>query len=445
MSDDKEIAKPQERLIGLTRLAELEMRTHIDLDHEANHLPDYTLNNPDTLTKYKTAAQISEKVLAAVAELCVPGEKIVTICEKGDKLIEEELAKVYRGKKVNKGFSHPTTVSPASFVTPYTPLTSDEAEANVEIQAGEPIKIQLGAQIDGFGSIVCDTIIAAPKEKAGEEITGRSADLILANYYANELLLRLMLPPGLLASGTDEEKAKAAAAKAPTQAKITSLLEKVVKSFDCNLVESTTSWLFERNEIEGKKKIVLAPSEGSKGDGVPEIGEVWGVEMGVSLGAGKVKTLDQRTTLHRRTLNTYGLKRPTSRKILSEVQKKFGTFPFSLRQLEDERDAKSGVVECVRGNVFRAYEVVGDKDNSPVARYLTTIAITKNGITKLGAPPALDLSKVKSDKKIEDEEILKILEQPLARNTGSKSKNKKKKKKPAKKAAAGEEEESDEE
>ncbi|TID02265.1 Curved DNA-binding protein [Colletotrichum higginsianum] len=408
---------------------------------------DYTLNNPDTLTKYKTAAQISEKVLAAVAELIVPGEKIVAICEKGDKLIEEELAKVYRGKKVNKGFSHPTTVSPASFVTPYTPLTTDEAEANAEIKEGEPIKIQLGAQIDGFGSIVCDTVIAANKDKSGEEITGRSADLILANYYANELLLRLMIPPGLLASGTDEEKAKAASAKAPTQQKITSLLEKVVKSYDCNLVESTTSWLFERNEIEGKKKIVLAPAEGTKGDGVPEIGEVWGVEMGVSLGAGKIKTYDQRTTLHRRTTTNYGLKRPTSRKILSEVQKKFGTFPFSLRQLEDERDAKSGVVECVRGNVFRAYEVVGDKDNSPVARYLSTIAITKNGITKLGAPPALDLNKVKSDKKIEDEEILKILEQPLSRNTG-KSKNKnKKKKKSAKKAAAGgdEEEDSDEE
>lgn len=73
------------------------------------------------------------------------------------------------------------------------------------------------------------------------------------------------------------------------------------------------------------------------------------------------------------------------------------------------------------------------------------IAFTKNGITKLGAPPPLDLSKYQSDKKITDEEILKILEQPIARNKG-KSKNKKKKK-PAKKSAKpeeGEEEESDE-
>ena len=240
----------------------------------------------------------------------------------------------------------------------------------MEIKEGEPIKIQLGAQIDGFGTIVCDTILAG---KSGETVTGREADLMLATHYANELLLRLMVPPGLLAQGTDEEKAKAAARKPYTQSQMTQLLEKVCSSYDCNLVESTTSWLFDRNEIEGSKKIVLAPAEGTKGDGVPETSEVWGVEMGVSLGSGKVKSLDQRPTLHRRTLQTYGLKRPTSRKVLSEVQKKFGNFPFSLRQLEDERDAKSGAVECVRGNVFRQYEVVGDKEDAEVGRLLTTI------------------------------------------------------------------------
>ena len=64
---------------------------------------DYSLNNPDTLTKYKTAGQISEKVLAEVAKLCVPGAKIVDICQKGDKILEDEISKVYRGKKVTKG------------------------------------------------------------------------------------------------------------------------------------------------------------------------------------------------------------------------------------------------------------------------------------------------------------------------------------------------------
>ena len=208
---------------------------------------------------------------------------------------------------------------------------------------------------------------------------------MLATHYANELLLRLMIPPGLLASGTEEEKTKAASEKPITQSRMTHLLDKVVKSYGCNLVEGTTSWLFERNEIEGKKKIVLSPpSDGSKGEGVPEVGDVWGVEMGVSLGTGKIKTLENRPTLHRRNNTTYHLKRPSSRQTLSEIVKKFGTFPFSLRQLEDERAAKVGVVECVRSNVLRQYEIVADKDLAPVARLLTTIGKSKMNV--MGVP-----------------------------------------------------------
>lgn len=264
-------------------------------------------------------------------------------------------------------------MSPSSFITPFTPLSTDTEDASTVLKAHEAVKIQLGAQIDGLGTIVCNTIIVPSDKDDDETPSGREADLLLAAYYANELLLRLMIPPGLLASGSDEAKKKAASEKPLTQSKITHLLEKVVKSYDCNLVEGTTSWLFERNEIEGKKKIVLAPSDGSKGEGAPEVGDVWGVEIGVSLGTGKIKTLENRPTLHRRTAITYGLKRPSSRQTLSEIVKKFGTFPFSLRQLDDERGAKVGVVECVRSNVLRQYEVVADKDAAPVARLLTTI------------------------------------------------------------------------
>ena len=85
-----------------------------------NKFADYTLNNPDTLTKYKTAAQISHKVLEAVTGKipcyfssdcvliigegwCLEGEKILSICERGDKLLAEEVGKVYKGKKISKG------------------------------------------------------------------------------------------------------------------------------------------------------------------------------------------------------------------------------------------------------------------------------------------------------------------------------------------------------
>ena len=257
-----------------------------------------------------------------------------------------------------------------------------------------------------------------PGEGEGKLDPSSEADLLLATYWANELLLRLMVPPGLLSSGTDEEKKKATAAKPPSQAKINQLLEKVVKSYDCNIVQGTTSWLFERNDIEGGKKIVLSPEEGVKGEGSAEVGEVWGVEMGVSTGSGKTKTLEKRPTLYRRTNTTYQLKRPSSRATLTEIVNEFKTFPFSLRQLKDERAGKVGVVECVRYGVLRQYDVDAEKEDKPVARLLTTVAITKNGLTVLAGAPKPDLSNLKTKNKIEDEEVLKILEQPLSRNTG---------------------------
>jgi hypothetical protein len=73
------------------------------------------------------------------------------------------------------------------------------------------------------------------------------------------------------------------------------------------------------------------------------------------------------------------------------------------------------------------------------------LAITKNGITKLGGPPVLDVSKFKTDNKITDDEILKILEQPLSRVVARKDKKKKKKKKrKTTKAHADEDEDEDE-
>jgi len=388
---------------------------------------DYTLKNPDTLTKYKQAGEISQKVLKTVSAWCVEGANIVELCEKGDKLLEDEVSKVYKGKKIIKGQSHPTTISPSSYITPYTPIKSDADEAATTLKQGEIVKVQLGAQIDGLGTIVCDNFIVPAKDSKEPEITSRQADLLLATHYSNELLLRLMLPPGTISSTSEEEKKTTTSKKQYSQTQINTLLEKVAKSYQVNIVENTTSWLFERNDIESSKKIILAVGEGVKGEGLPEVGEVWGVEIGLSLGSGKVKTLSQRSTLHRRTGQRSDLKRPSSRSTFSEIKTKFGTFPFSLRQLEDERAGKVGVVEAIRAGVIRQYEVAADKDGEAVSRLLTTIAITKNGIQRVAAPPVLDVAKYKTDNKITDEEILKILEEPVSKSNQSK----KKKKKPA--------------
>jgi hypothetical protein len=59
-----------------------------------------------------------------------------------------------------------------------------------------------------------------------------------------------------------------------------------------------------------------------------------------------------------------------------------------------------------------------------VAQFQTTIALTKNGTVRLSGPATLDTEKVKSEKKLENEELLKLIAEPLK---AGKSKNKKKK------------------
>ena len=78
------------------------------------------------------------------------------------------------------------------------------------------------------------------------------------------------------------------------------------------------------------------------------------------------------------------------------------------------------------------------------------IAITKNGVQRLSSAPTPDIAEFKSDKKITDEEILAILEQPLAKAISAKPKKAKKKKskkakKPAEAKPEAEEEDDDDE
>lgn len=71
---------------------------------------DYTLNNPDVISKYKDAAGIAHRVLEAVVKLAVEGATVLSLCQEGDKLLDEETQKVYKGKKISKGMTLPRSV-----------------------------------------------------------------------------------------------------------------------------------------------------------------------------------------------------------------------------------------------------------------------------------------------------------------------------------------------
>ncbi|KAK9469336.1 peptidase M24, structural domain-containing protein [Lipomyces arxii] len=380
---------------------------------------DYSLANPDTLTKYKLAGEISAKVLEKVKEACVDGAKVIDICALGDKLLEEETGKVYKGKKVAKGIAFPTALSPNNVVAHLSPVPT-EPEAELALKDGDVVKISLGAHIDGFAGILADTIVIG-----SAEITGKTADVLTAAWYASEAAIRLVK-----AGNKNWDVSDAVSA--------------VAEAYDTKALEDMLSHQQTRNVVDGTKRIILNPSEGKK-KGVDaatfDDGEVYGIDILITTGDGKVKKSESRTTIYKRTENSYSLKLKSARTIYSDIQKRFGPFPFTTRALDDEKKSRMGIQECTQHELLLAYDIYEDKKSETVAQFFTTIAVTKNGIIKIAGPATPDLTKFKTEKAITDEALLKVIASPLKPN----SKNKKKKK--AKAAAAGSEaaDEADEE
>ena len=88
------------------------------------------IDRPAILDKYKAAAQIANLALAKVISLCKVDADIYTVCQEGDKFMEEELKKVFsnkKSKKLERGIAFPTCISVNHVMGHFSPL-ADESQ-----------------------------------------------------------------------------------------------------------------------------------------------------------------------------------------------------------------------------------------------------------------------------------------------------------------------------
>ncbi|PBK75701.1 proliferation-associated protein 1 [Armillaria solidipes] len=375
------------------------------------------------LTKYKTAADIVHQVMKKLIELSVEGAKIIDLCIEGDKLIEQGTGAVYnkavKGAKVPKGLAFPTCISVNNCVAHFSPLASDPQSEQV-LAKDDVVKIHVGAHIDGFASISAETIVVGASPE--NPVTGRRANVIKAAWHAAEIAMRTV-KVGNKNWAVTEAVASAAS------------------TWDCKPVEGMLSCEQKQNLIDGKKRIILNPSEAQKRDFEAVTfaeGEVYGIDILISSGDdGKARIEESRTTLFQRdSAITYQLKMKTSRAVFSEVQKKAGAFPFNVRVLEDEKRARMGLQEAVQHSLVKPYEVIYTPPSTFVAAFHFTIALLPAGPSLITHPPIWYKPElVKTEKELEDEELKAL----LARNLRENKKNKKKKAKAEEEAASKEE------
>lgn len=357
------------------------------------------------------AAEIVNKVLKELVDLCKVGSSVRELCILSDQKLAEETGKAFKkDKKLQKGIAFPTCMSVNNVICHYSPLVS---EPDTILAEGDMVKIDLGAHIDGFIAVVAHTVVIGASKS--NQVTGRKADAVLAAHLASEAALRLVKP------GNESYE-------------VTDTVSKIAEAFKCKPVEGMLSHQLEQNRIDGEKTIIQNPSEAQRKEHEKyefELHEVYAIDVLISTGEGQGREKDAKITIYKKTEDTYMLKLKTSREFYSKVAKQFGTMPFNLRSMEDEKKARMGVVECVTHKLIEPFQVLYEKDGEHVAQFKFTVLLMPNGphrITGLNFEEEL----YKSEHSVEDAEIQKLLK------TSANPKAAKKKKKAAEKAVTEE-------
>lgn len=114
-----------------------------------------------------------EKAIA----LCVDGADTFEICDTIDKMIEEEVTKVFsnkKSKKLERGIAFPCCISVNEVCGHHSPCKDE----SIKLKNEDIVKIELGAHIDGYSAGAAHTVVVGGKAK------GKAADVVLAAYNA---------------------------------------------------------------------------------------------------------------------------------------------------------------------------------------------------------------------------------------------------------------------
>jgi len=118
----------------------------------------------------------------------------------------------------------------------------------------------------------------------------------------------------------------------------------------------------------------------------------------------------------------YNLKSKSARAFFVEVNKRFPTLPFSIRACQDKVAAKVGVKECIEHDLLNPFPVLQDKPGEFVAQFKATVVIMPQKTVVIAGGAETDLSHIKSDKEVTDEDLKNLLDQPLWTKKGGKKK-----------------------
>eukprot|EP00980_Cylindrotheca_fusiformis_P028003 scaffold22575_cov141-Cylindrotheca_fusiformis.AAC.34 len=99
-----------------------------EVEEEEQEVTD--LSSSDVCTKYQEAAKIVNLALEGLVQQCIPGAKILDLCEFGHTVMEAQASKLYQkkvnGATVGRGVAFPVCISVNDVVCNHSPLPTEE-------------------------------------------------------------------------------------------------------------------------------------------------------------------------------------------------------------------------------------------------------------------------------------------------------------------------------
>lgn len=324
---------------------------------------DTTINNSEVVGKYKKVAIWCNETLQEIIAACKAGTSVSELCVLGDNAIQAKVATMYRG--VEKGIAFPTSISVNNCVANNSPVPGEETKPQI-LADGDVVHIDLGIQVDGYPAVVAHTIIVGaetlPETPAG--------NVINAAYTALQTAVRKIRP------GTNTYE-------------ITDVIEKIAEHFKVNAVEGVLGHMMKRYIMDGFRTI---PCKRNPDHMVHEyaidVAQVWTLDIAFSTGKGKLKEKDARPSIFKQSLDAeYKPKLDSARDLMREVDKKFQTFPFNVRNCENKK-ARLGLSELLKHDVVSPFPVLYEKDGEHVGHFKITVLVTPKKIERVTGIPA---------------------------------------------------------
>jgi len=328
--------------------------------------------------------------------------RVASICFKTDNKILELSEATQKPSCKKNGIAFPTSISLNNVLCHYSPASMDD---NLEIKAGDLVKIELGAHVDGYPVLAAHTIIQGiEKEKrispSSSSIATEKNDIITQKSKIDKMNL-------IYAAHETAQLATKLIKPNVSNTEIRQPLWDVAAKYGVEWVEGAMSHTLSHNCLSDSKTIIFRPLPNqvkNEKSWTFQPFDVFAIDVAlISNKTGRARpSTSTRPTIYIRADRNHDLKLKASRAILGEIDRKFPKMPFNLRQFigSESSGSKSesstttfsssslsslsrirmAIQECEKHELLSSYEIMeGIEGKELTARFMFTIIVTPDG------------------------------------------------------------------